>query len=85
MSFQAQLQYIVSWILQVPVENIVMSTDFKKDLKLDMYDFEMMIFQIENCFKKQLHDHEIGQIQTLQDLSIVLQDAETRALAIPSA
>ena len=44
-----------------------MTTDFKQDLKLDLYDFEMMIFQVENCFKKQFSDHEIERIQTMKD------------------
>ena len=82
MSFQSQLQYIVSWILHVPIENIVMTTDFKQDLKLDLYDFEMMIFQVENCFKKQFSDHEIEQIQTMQDLSILIQNSDNQAIAL---
>lgn len=68
MSFNAQLIYLISWILGLPLRRIVPSTDFYTDLDLDTYDFELMIFQLEEYYHCECTPEEIEGILTVKDL-----------------
>jgi acyl carrier protein len=68
MSFSAQLIYLVSWILGLPLKNIVPSTDLRTDLNLDGYDFDLLIFRLEGYFHCECTSEEIDRIETVKDL-----------------
>lgn len=68
MSFSAQLIYLVSWILGLPLKNIVPSTDLKADLNLDGYDFDLLIFRLEGYYHCECTNEEIDKIETVKDL-----------------
>ena len=70
--------YMVSWILGLPQENIVPSTDLKSDYNLDGYDFEMLIFQLEGYYHCECTNEEIEKIHTVKDL-IELFESKSRS------
>ena len=72
MSFQAQLLYLVAWILRVPLQSISVSTDLREDLDLDRLDFELMIFQLERYYKTEFSSDQISGIRTVQDIGNLL-------------
>ena len=73
MSFQARLYYLISWILRTPTHHIANSTDFRSDLNLDETDIDLMIFQLENYFQKELTPEQIQGVHTVQDLGRLLR------------
>lgn len=68
MSFSAQLIYMVSWILGLPLKRIVPTTDVYADLNLDSYDFQLLIFQLEEYYHCECTPEEIERIATVKDL-----------------
>ena len=73
MSFQAQLIYLIAWILRVPVQSINPSTHLRNDLHLDTTDFDLMIFQLENYYKTEFSTDQIDRIDTVQDIGKLLR------------
>ena len=73
MSFQARLQYLISWILRLPEQQISDATDFYKDLDLDQTDVDLMMFQLENYYHTELSHDQVHNIHTVQDISRLLQ------------
>ena len=47
MSFQAQLMYMIGWVLKRPESLLTHSTDFRRDLDMDDTDVELMVFRLE--------------------------------------
>lgn len=72
MSFQARLQYLISWILRRPEQQISDATDLYSDLDLDQTDVDLMMFQLENYFHTELSQDQIRNIHTVQDISRLL-------------
>ncbi|RLD21996.1 MAG: hypothetical protein DRI69_02545 [Bacteroidetes bacterium] len=72
MSFQARLQYLISWILRLPEQRISDATDFYKDLDLDKTDVDLMMFQLENYYHTELSQDQIQDVHTVQDISRLL-------------
>ena len=72
MSFQARLQYLISWILRLPEQRISDATDFYKDLDLDQTDVDLMMFQLENYYHTELSPDQVHNIHTVQDISKLL-------------
>jgi acyl carrier protein len=72
MSFQARLQYLISWILHLPEQEISDTTDFYRDLNLDTTDVDLMMFQLENYYHTELSPDQIQNIHTVQDIGRLL-------------
>ena len=73
MSFQARLNYLLSWILRIPESRIVHSTDLYQDLDLDHTDVELMMFQLENYYRTEFSDDQVRGVSTVQDISTLLR------------
>ena len=72
MSFQAQLLYLISWVSRRPTSLVSISTDFRRDLDMDDTDVELMVFQLENYFHKELTPDQVQGIRTVQDVGKLL-------------
>jgi acyl carrier protein len=72
MNFQARLQYLISWILHLPEQEISYATDFYRDLDLDKTDVDLMMFQLENYYHTELSPDQIQNIHTVQDIGRLL-------------
>ncbi len=72
MSFQARLQYLISWILRLPEQQISDATDLYKDLDLDIVDVDLMMFQLENYYHTELSQDQIKNIHTVKDIGMLL-------------
>jgi acyl carrier protein len=72
MSFQDRLQYLISWILRLPEQQISDATDLYRDLDLDRTDVDLMIFQLENYYHTELSQDQIQNIHTVQDIGQLL-------------
>ncbi len=79
MGFYPQLIYLIAWILQVPGNRIVPTTDLKRDLDLDDHDFQMLIFRLEDFYKVELRTEEINGIKSVRDLGQVISTKESSA------
>lgn len=74
MSFQARLQYLISWILRIPEQKLSRGTDLFKDLDLDDTDFNLLIFQLENYYQTEFSGEQIHTINTVQDIENLLSN-----------
>lgn len=79
MGFYPQLIYLIAWILQLPFNRIVPSTDLKRDLDLDDHDFQMLIFRLEDFYKVEFKPEEINRIKSVQDLGQIISTKESSA------
>lgn len=77
MSFYNQLIYLIAWVLQLPMERIVPTTDLKSDLNLDDYDIQMLIFRLEHFYKVEFAEDEIDQIVMVRDIVERLSEKES--------
>lgn len=73
MSFQAQLLYLIAWILRIPATSLTLQTDLRRDLYLDTVDFDLMIFQLEHYYKTEFSAAQIDRICTVQDIDDLLR------------
>ncbi len=78
MSFQARLQYLISWILHIPEQRVLSTTDLFKDLDLDDTQFNLMIFLLENYYQTEFSNEQIGMINTVQDIEDLLSGITLR-------
>ena len=72
MSFQARLQYLISWILRLPEQQISDATDLYRDLDLDTVDVDLMMFQLENYYHTELSQDQIMKVHTVKDIGKLL-------------
>lgn len=63
----------------MPVHRIVPSTDLKRDLNLDEYDFQMLIFRLEHFYKIEFGAEEIQNIKVVKDLGELIATKESSA------
>ena len=73
MSFQAQLMYMIGWVIRRPESLITHSTDFRRDLDMDDTDVELMVFKLETYFNKELTTDQVRGIRTVQDVGRLLR------------
>ena len=79
MSFQARLQYLISWILHIPEQRVFSTSDLFKDLDIVDTDFNLLIFQLENYYQTEFSNEQIGMINTVQDIEDLLTDGKLRS------
>ena len=72
MNFQSRLQYLISWILRLPEQQISDATDLYRDLDLDQTDVDLMMFQLENYYHTELSQDQIRKVHTVQDIGRLL-------------
>jgi len=63
---------LISWIVDIPVNWICPTTNFREDLSLDQIDFSIMIIKLEAFFNISLSVAEVEQIETVKDASIFI-------------
>jgi len=63
---------LISWIVDIPVNRICPTTNFREDLSLDQIDFSIMIIKLEAFFNISLSAAEVERIETVKDASIVI-------------
>jgi len=64
---------LVSWIVDIPINRICPTTNFREDLLLDNIDFSIMILKLEAFFNVSLSDHEVSRIETVKDASYLIK------------
>lgn len=84
MGFYNKLIYLIAWILQLPMQKIVPSTDLRHDLELDDYDFNMLIFRLEHYYKVEFRPEEINGIRNVQDLGQMIAAKESSQWSTPA-
>lgn len=73
MGFQAQLIYLIAWILRVPKNSISPNTHLRNDLYLDTTDINLMMFKLENYYKTEFSTEQIEAVSTVQDIGKLLR------------
>ena len=69
--------YLVSWIANVPVKEILPSTHIQEDLNVDSIDFMLLTIQIEKLFKVDFSHEDVEKIETIQDANnLILRQLE---------
>lgn len=64
--------HLVSWIANVPVNQIFPSTHIKEDLNVDNIDFMLLTIQIEKMFDVVLSNEEVENLETVQDANTLI-------------
>ena len=63
---------LVSWIVDIPINRICPTTNFREDLLLDHIDFSIMIIKLEAFFNVSLSVSEVSRIETVKDASYLI-------------
>jgi acyl carrier protein len=69
--------HLVSWMANVPTNQIFPSTHIKEDLEIDSIDFMLLVVQMEKLFDVVLSNEQVEAIETVKDAN----DLITRELA----
>lgn len=64
---------LVSWIVDIPINRICPTTNFREDLLLDNIDFSIMILKLEAFFNVSLSITEVNRIETVKDASYLIK------------
>ncbi|MCR9286937.1 phosphopantetheine-binding protein [Saprospiraceae bacterium] len=59
--------YLVSWMANVPADQIFPSTHIKEDLEVDSIDFMLLVVQIEKLFNVVLSTEQVERMETVKD------------------
>jgi len=73
--------HLISWVANVPTNQILPSTDIKIDLNVDSIDFMLFIVKVEKFFNVTIPNEEVETIETVKDAT----DCVNRQLALVMA
>lgn len=73
--------HLVSWIANVPDNQILPSTHIKDDLNVDSIDFMLLIIQLEKLFNVSLTNEDVENIETVKDANDLIM---SRLIMLPS-
>lgn len=76
MNFQAQLYYLIAWILNIPPRMVSPAANLREDLNIDDGSFDLFIFQLENYYHQEFSDDELARIATVKDLGDVIAEKQ---------
>ncbi len=67
MNTQERIIHLVSWLADVPYQNISLSTHIRDDLNVDSIDFMLLVVRLERFFQVSLSTEEVESIETVKD------------------